>query len=76
MVHANLARSQDPEIPLSLSSAHDPIDARSGTNAAKSWNRLGEQPTAILFLATAAATMAGWLYLMAEAVWAAADWLF
>ena len=48
---------------MSISSAHEETDARSAASPPKSGNRLGEQPTAILFLAAAAA-MAGWLYLL------------
>ena len=58
-----------------MSPAHEETDARSAANPPKSWNRLGEQPTAILFLAAVAVAMAGWLYLLAQGLWAAANWL-
>jgi hypothetical protein len=60
---------------MSVSPAHDQIDARSDTIHLKSLSRVREQSTAILFGAAAAVAMVGWLYLLAQGLWAAAVWL-
>jgi hypothetical protein len=41
----------------------------------KSWSRFGERSTAIMFATAAVVAMLGWLYLLAQGLWAVASWL-
>jgi hypothetical protein len=39
----------------------------------KSWSRFGERSTAIMFAIAAVVAMLGWLYLLAQGLWAAVN---
>jgi hypothetical protein len=41
----------------------------------RSWSGLAEQSVATLFAVAAFIAMGGWLYLLGEGLWAAANWL-
>jgi len=75
MIGSILGSPSVPEISLSVSPARNQIDANPDANQSKSWKRPGEQSTAVLFLAAATVAMAGWLYLLAQGLWAVASWL-
>ena len=54
--------------------AHDQIEtAGSDAGPLKSW--LVERSTAVAFIALAGIAMVGWLYLLAQGLWAVASWL-
>jgi hypothetical protein len=54
-------------------SAH--IPAVSGEVEPKFWSGLAERSVAIMFAAAAVVAMVGWLHLLAQGLWAAANWL-
>jgi hypothetical protein len=51
------------------------ISAVSDEIQPKSWSGLAERSIAITFASAAIVAMGGWLYLLGEGLWAAANWL-
>jgi hypothetical protein len=51
------------------------IPAVSGEVEPKFWSGLAERLVAIIFAAASVVAMVGWLYLLAQGLWAAASWL-
>jgi hypothetical protein len=65
------------ENPMSMSTAHNPIEvASSDQGTLKPSSRLWGYCKAIIFAISAVVAMGGWLYLLAQGLWAATSWLF
>jgi hypothetical protein len=61
---------------MSAPSPHDQVTvAVSDEGQPKFWSGLAERSVAIMFAAAAVAAMVGWLYLLVQGLWAAANWL-
>jgi hypothetical protein len=58
-----------------LSPQDQVIPAVSDEVEPKIWSGLAERLVAIMFAAASIVAMAGWLYLLAQGLWAAASWL-
>ena len=61
---------------MSALSPDDQITAGVSDRAkSRFWSGLAERSVAIMFAAAALVAMGGWLYLLGEGLWVAANWL-
>jgi hypothetical protein len=58
-----------------LSSPEQVATVASDASSLKSWSRFVERSKAIMFSSAAVVAMVGWLYLLAQGLWAVANWL-
>jgi type VI protein secretion system component VasF len=59
---------------MSALSPHDQVTV-SDKRQPKFWSGLAERSVTILFAVAAVVAMIGWLYLLVQGLWAAANWL-